>query len=479
MRQETAASDVGAEGVFDVVVVGAGLAGLSAARALHEAGASVKVLEARDRVGGRVLSHPLESGSVVDLGAQWLGPGQDRMLALAKELGLTTFPQRHSGDKVLWLDGKRSSYKGEIPSLPLLGLLDLDRAIKKLEALCQKVPLDAPQLAPEAAAWDSMTVETWLRDSVFTESARTLMRIGVEAIFSAEPAELSFLHFLWVLHSGGGLMKLTAIREGAQETRVLEGCQSFATGLLARLGAERVRLGAPVHRIDQEGQGDEAGVTLHHTDGTTRGRYGILALPPPLAGRIEYRPQLPARRDQLTQRMPMGSVCKLIVVYKNPFWLDRGQSGEAVCDEGPVRMVFDDSPRAGSGDEHGALVCFALGDGLRALREHDTETRKAQVLAALVRLFGPEAGQPIQFIEKDWSQEAYSRGCYFALMPPGTLTQLGAALRAPIGRLHFAGTETAERWSGYMEGAVESGLRAAREVLERLGRGAAAVQAVK
>ncbi|MFO0576546.1 MAG: FAD-dependent oxidoreductase [Polyangia bacterium] len=452
---------VDAAAEVDVVVVGAGLAGLSAARAVHEAGASVRVLEARDRVGGRVLSRQLASGSVVDLGAQWLGPGQDRMFALVKELGLKTFAQRHAGEKILWLDGKRTTYKGDIPSLPLLGLLDLDRAMKRLEALCVTVPLGAPQRAPEAAAWDAMTVESWLRDSVYTDSARALLRIGVEAIFSAEPAELSFLHFLWVLHSGGGLMKLSTIRNGAQETRLADGCQSFATGLVQKLGPERVTLGAPVHAIEQ----DEAGVTVHHARGTLRGRYAILALPPTLCGRIAYQPALPARRDQLTQRMPMGSVCKFVVIYKQPFWLRRGQSGEAVCDEGPVRLVFDDSPQDPSRDGHGALVCFVLADGLRALREQPEAERRQQVTGALVRLFGKEAAEPLEVIEQDWSQEAFSRGCYFALMPPGTLTQLGAALREPVGRLHWAGTETAERFCGYMEGAVESGQRAAAEVL--------------
>ena len=463
--------DVDAD-VVDVVVVGAGLAGLSAARVLHEAGASVRVLEARDRVGGRVLSHKLVSGDVVELGAQWLGPGQERMFALAAELGLATFPQRHSGDKILWLGGKRSTYKHDIPSLPVLGLLELDRSIKKIEALCKTVPKAAPQDAPEAAAWDAMTVETWLQKNVHIESARDLLRIAVESIFSAEPAELSLLHFLWVLSSGGGLMKLSTIRDGAQETRLVDGCQSFATGLVAKLGPERVRLSVPVRAIEgwsEEGD-DAAAVTVRYAAGMVRGRYVIVAVPPSLAGRIDYRPLLPARRDQLTQRMPMGSVGKAIVVYKQPFWLRRGLSGEAVSDEGPVRLVFDDSPRDAAGDGHGALVCFLLADGLRALREHSKEARREQIVAALVRLFGPEAASPLEIIEQDWTQEEFSRGCYFALMPPGTLTQLGRSLREPLGRLHFAGTETATVWTGYMEGAVESGQRAAAEVLARLGR---------
>lgn len=450
--------------VVEVVVIGAGLAGLAAARALVQAGVSVRVLEARDRVGGRVESKTLPSGSVIELGAQWLGPGQDHMFGLVRELGLSTFPQRHQGEKVLSVGGKRSTYKGDIPSLPLFGLLDLDRLIKKATALAEEVPAAAPHTAPRAREWDAMTVETWLERTAYTDAARALGRVAVQAIFSAEPAEISVLHFLHVLKSGGGLMKLSTIREGAQETRVTAGCQRIAKGLCEKLGSERVLLNAPVQAIAQS----DSGVVVHHGRGATTAKFAILAIPPALAGRIAYSPALPARRDQLTQRMPMGSVAKHILVYEQPFWLRRGQSGEAVADVGPVRLCFDDSPHDGSPDGHGALVCFVLGDGLRELRELPEADRRREVLKGVVHLFGPEAAQPIDYIEKDWSAEPYSRGCYFGILPPGVLTRYGSALREPILRLHFAGTETAERWLGYMEGAVDSGLRASREVLARL-----------
>lgn len=448
--------------VVDVVVVGAGLAGLCAARELGRAGATVRVLEARDRVGGRVLSRQLTAGSVVELGAQWIGPGQEHMAALVKELALTPFPQHCAGTKVLSVGGRRSTYKRDIPSLPLLGLLDLDRTIKKLEAMARTVPLADPGQALRAREWDAMTVETWKRKSVLTADARALVDVAVQSIFSAEPAEVSLLHCLWVLHAGGGLMKLSTIQGGAQQTRLREGFQTVAERLAEELGGQ-LRLSAAVRAVVQS----EDGVTVHHCRGSVRGQRVILAIPPTLAGRIEYEPALPVARDQLTQRMPMGSVCKCVAVYERPFWRERGLSGEAVCDRGPVRIAFDDSPPEGDG-EHGALVAFVLADGLRELRELDVSGRRKAVISALVQLFGPQAGEPLDFIEQDWGAERWSRGCYFGLMPPGTLSRYGAALRTPCGRLHFAGTETAGRWLGYMDGAVESGLRAAREVLPLL-----------
>jgi monoamine oxidase len=448
--------------VVDVIVVGAGLAGLSAARALYQSGATVRLLEARERVGGRVLSRQLAVGSVIELGAQWIGPGQEHMAALVAELGLTPFAQHCTGDKVLSIGKKRSTYKSDIPSLPLLGLLDLDRTIKKLEAMCRTVPLAAPGQAPQALEWDAMTVETWKRKHVLTAGARALVDVAVQSIFSAEPAEVSLLHCLWVLHAGGGLMKLSTIRGGAQQTRLGEGFQTVAERLADELDGQ-LRLSAAVRAVVQGADG----VTVHHSRGTVRGQRLILAIPPTLAGRIEYEPALPAARDQLTQRMPMGSVCKCVAVYERPFWRELGLSGEAVCDRGPVRITFDDSPAPGEGD-HGALVAFVLADGLRELRELDVAGRRKAVISALMALFGPQAGEPLDFIEQDWSAEQWSRGCYFGFMQPGTLSRYGAALRTPCGRIHFAGTETAERWMGYMDGAVESGLRAAREVLPLL-----------
>jgi monoamine oxidase len=440
----------------DVIIVGAGLAGLVAARRLRERGASVRVIEARDRVGGRTLSHRSKSGKAVDLGAQWIGPTQDRVEALVKELGLHTFDQYCSGKKILELGDRRRTYRSDIPSLSIFGLLDLSRAIKRIDKLSAKVPLEAPETAKKARLWDSMTVETWKRDHVHTRGARALVDIAVNSIFGAEPADLSLLYFLHYLRSGGGIMKLSTITGGAQEKRLAEGFQSISIRLAQALG-DRVVLSAPVRTLVQSTDR----VTACTSQGDFAGRFAIVAVPPTVAGRIEWDPPLPPLRAQLMQRMPMGSVIKCVAFYKEPFWRRDGFSGEVVGNTGLVRLVFDDSPEDGSS---GALVAFITGDQARIWSERMPDERHEAVLIALGRLFGPQAKDAIEYVDQDWSREVYSGGCYTGIMPPGVLTTFGAALRAPIGRIHWAGTETATKWQGYMDGAIESGERASKEV---------------
>jgi monoamine oxidase len=445
----------------DVIVVGAGLAGLIAARRLKERGVRVRVLEARDRVGGRTLSHRIATGEVVDLGAQWIGPTQDKMAHLVNELGLHTFEQHAEGKKILELRDKRRTYKSDIPKLSMFGLMDLSRTIRRLDRLAKQVPLEAPTTAKRAKLWDGMTVESWKRKSMWTRSARSMLDVAVHAILAAEPSDLSLLYFLHYLHSGGGVMRMSTIPGGAQQTRCAEGFQSVSTKLSAML-EDRVVLSAPVRTIHQ----DSSAVTARTDRGDFKARFIIVAVPPTLSGRINFEPALSALRTQLVQRMPMGSVIKCVAFYPEPFWRKDGFSGEVIANPCPVRAVFDDSPADGS---TGALVAFIAAGEARTMSDQMPDQRRDVVIGALSRFFGPSARNPIDYVDHDWSHELWSGGCYTGLMPPGVLTSYGAALREPIGRIHWAGTETAVHWQGYMEGAVESGERVAREVFGRVG----------
>ncbi len=438
----------------DVVVIGAGLSGLTAARRLREGGASVTVVEARDRVGGRTLSRRL-GRDVIDLGAQWIGPTQDRVARLADELGVQTFPQRCEGDKILAVHGRVKSYRGDIPSLPVHALIDLQATIWRLDRLAKRVPLDAPWSAKDAEALDGLTLEDWKRRHVRTRGAKTVLDIATRAIFAAEPSELSFLHFLFYLRSGGGLMRLAQVKDGAQERRFVGGAQQLSERLAEPLGAGLI-LESPVRAITQS----EDDVVVHADRGELHAARAIVALPPALVDRIDV--MLPPMRDQLVQRMPMGSAIKCVAVYERPFWRERGLSGEAVSDEGPVRLVFDDSAHDGS---QSALVAFLLGSAARTWSARAPEERRGAVLGALSRLFGPEAARPTEYADQDWIAEEHSAGCYVGLMPPGVMTTCARALREPCGRLHWAGTETATTHNGYMDGAIEAGERAATEVL--------------
>lgn len=449
----------------DVVVVGAGFAGLSAARKLVAAGHDVLVVEARGRVGGRSLNHAVTAagatpGTVVEVGGQWVGPTQDRVLALIDELGLSTFKTYNDGKLVDFRDARRSEYAGRIPPGALVGAAEAQIAIIRLNSMAADVPLHAPWTAAKAVEWDSQTFQTWIDANLLSKNGKALLQLAIESVFSAQPRDLSLLHVLFYIHSAGSLDNLINTEGGAQDSRIVGGSQRVALALAAELG-QRILLQAPVERIEQ----DDAGVVVRGTNFRVHAQRAIIAIPPTLAGRIRYAPALDGLRDQLTQRMPMGTVIKVQCVYPTPFWRDAGLNGQATSDTGPVKLTFDNSPPDAS---VGVMMGFIEGeDGRKALRQTADE-RRQDTIASFVRYYGEAARQPLEYIEQSWAAEEWTRGCYAGYFPPGVWLDYGEALRAPIGRLHWAGTETAEIWNGYFDGAVRSGERAADEVATRL-----------
>ena len=441
----------------DVVVVGAGLAGLTAARATLAAGLSVLVLEARDRVGGRLLNHTLEGGAVVELGGQWVGPTQDRVLDLADELNVGLFPTYVEGEHYLAVGGEVKRYGGDDFLLPEDALADVGETQQRLAQMVAEVPLDEPWRAAEAAAWDAQTVDAWLAANSKTEVGLGYWRTLVPALFCAEASEISLLHFLFYLRSGGTLDRLVATSGGAQESRLEGGSQRLAS-LLADQLSDVVRLGAPVTAIRQ----DDEGVDVTHDGGGVKAGRAIVAIPPTLAGRIRYSPPLPPLRDQLTQQVPMGYVTKVQVAYPEPFWRAEGLSGSVFSLDDEVSVIFDNSPPDLS---CGVLLGFLEGAHARRAGKLPPEERRELVLSVFAKFFGPRAADPEEYVERDWAAEEWSRGCYGGRFGTGVWTGYGEALREPIGRIHWAGTETAEVWNGYMDGAIRSGERAAREVL--------------
>ena len=444
----------------DVLVVGAGLAGLVAVRDLMAAGRSALLLEARDRVGGRIVNEQLGDGNVVEMGGQWAGPTQDRLYALAKEMEVAVFPTYDTGEKVLHFNGKRGTYKGAIPRINPLVLADIGQAQARLEALAKKVPTDAPWTTPAAEKLDGQTFETWARHHTATRSARALLSLAAEALFAAEPGDLSMLHVLFYSRSAGSFQHLIDTTGGAQQDRFVGGSALIAERLADALGSV-VRLDAPVSRV--EVRGDMVIATT--AAGQFEGRRVIITAPPLLAGRIEYEPALPAWREQLTQRTPMGSVIKTQVVYDEPFWRQDGLSGQATGDLPGPRIVFDNSPPDGS---PGVLLAFLEGDQARRLARESVDVRRQAVIDSLAQYFGPHAAKPEMYVERDWQQEKWSGGCYGTLFGPNVWTRYGHALRTPVGPIYWAGTETAAVWSGYMDGAIRSGADAAQAVLASL-----------
>ncbi|HEY5251832.1 MAG TPA: flavin monoamine oxidase family protein [Acidimicrobiales bacterium] len=455
----------------EALIIGAGYAGLSAARELADAGVDVMVVEARDRVGGRVWTTTTPTGAVIDHGGQWIGPGQDLFQKLADECGASTFPTFTTGEGVEWRAGNRATYAGLIPTSDPGAAADGIEAIFELDLASGQVPLDAPWDAPEARALDEQTLGSWLSASVGSAGARDIVTAAVKSIFGTEPGELSLLFTLFYLRSGGGLMNLARTTNGAQERRFAGGAQQCARYLAEELG-HRVLLSSPVTAVAYDDDGVVATVAAHRPEGdpepiTIRARRLIVAMPPALSVRLQWTPPLPGRRDQLCMRAPMGSMTKIHAVYERPFWREDGLNGQVVSDEGAVRVTFDDSPADAS---HGVLLGFVAGDECRALDGCTPAERGAAAVSDFTRYFGPQAAHPVEVVEQHWPAEPYTRGGPVAVFSPGLLTGFGPALRDPIGPVHWAGTETATQWCGYIDGALSSGVRAAGEVLAALGR---------
>jgi monoamine oxidase len=441
----------------DVVVVGAGLAGLRAAQAVIDGGASAIVLEARERVGGRLLNATLGGAVQVDVGGQWMGAGHERVAALAASLGVETFPTWGEGRNLLDVRGRRRRYSGTIPRLGPLVLWDAFRARRRVDRVAAAVPVEEPWRARHATELDSETFASWLGRNARTRMTRDLLAIAGRAVWGATPAELSMLHVAFYVSAAGGIDKLFDTEGGAQQDRFAGGAQLLAIRLAEALGS-RVRLGVPVRAIDTT----QDAVRVTGGGLVAEGRRAIVAIPPALTARIDFEPPLPGLRRQLGQRMAPGTLTKCQALYETPFWRDDGLSGEALSDRGPATLTFDSSPRDGSA---GVLLGFVGATEWRRLAALPAAERREEVIGGFVRLFGPRAAAPLDFLEQSWADEVFSAGGPTSNFGPGGWTAYGPVLRRAVGRVHWAGTETATFWSGYMEGALQSGERAAAEVL--------------
>ncbi len=446
----------------DVAIVGAGLAGLSAARDLRAAGRRVAVLEAQDRVGGRTLNHRFSNGDVIEIGGQWVGPTQDRLYALAAEVEVEHYPTWDQGENILHYKGRLSRYSGERFGLPPYVLAELGLAQWRIDRLARSIPLQAPWQAPRAARLDSETAASWIRRNVRTSLGRAFLRVVIEAVFAAEPEDISMLHFLFYLRSGGSLDLLTRTAQGAQDARFVGGSQEISIRVAARLG-ETVQLGHPVRSISQSGSEARLGGEW----GSLSARRVIVAVAPAVIGRIAFDPPLSGRRAQLYAKMPAGYVIKCIARYERPFWREQGLSGQAASASHPVAMTFDNSPRDGS---YGVLVGFLEGAHGRRAGALSDQQRRDLVLDGFATYFGPAAREPLEYVDRDWAEEEWIRGGYGAHLAPGTWTHYGDLLRRPEGLIHWAGADTSAVWNGYMDGAIRSGELAARAIATDLAR---------
>ena len=444
----------------DVVIVGAGAAGLTAANELKKAGLSVAVLEARDRVGGRLWTDTID-GAMLEIGGQWISPDQTALIETVADLGLDTFSRYREGDSVyVGPDGTAHRFTGEMfPVSPETEAV-IARLTERLDAMVAEIDTDRPWAHEKAAEWDSVSWDAWLRAQTDDDEAvRNLAFATGSAMLTKPTHAISLLESLLMAASAGSYSNLVDA-DFILDKRVVGGLQQVPLLLAERLG-EDVFLNQPVRTLEWS----DEGVTAVADGMTVRARQAILALAPVLYSRISFVPALPRLQHQMHQHLSMGFVIKVHAVYETPFWREKGLSGTAFS---PYELSHEAYDNSNHGEERGTLVGFVSDLNADGVFELSADERKQRILTSLSHYYGPEALDPVVYYESDWGSEEWTRGAYAASFDLGGLSRYGKHLREAVGPIHFACSDLAGAGYQHVDGAIRMGRLVAAQIVDEV-----------
>lgn len=449
--------------IYDCIVVGSGLSGLITARNLQRGGKNVLVLEAQDYIGGRMFGKDIAPNQYIDLGGQWVGPTQHRFLALLDEYEIPRFSSPAHGKVVLIYNDQCFQFQGffqgfaegDRPDVPPEEWEDAMTAWKRFRELSQSLPPQYPHGNAENIKLDSQTFAQWIDENTHTPFARWYFSYMVRAVGflgPAEPSEVSLLHVLWGDRS--------ASQSEHPEAELLQGGAGQIPLKIAQELKNEVRLNEAVVKISQR----ETEVEVTTLKGTYKALFAVVAMPPFQAGKISYDPPLPPIKQQISQRFPMGTLAKLLISYSFPFWREKGLAGIGMGNTEWIELFADSSdPRSGKG----VIATFVMGDRYHRWTKLDEKEKKQVVLSDLAKYLGDEALSPETFDIQDWPSNQWVGGGYAGFLPPGVWTRFGEYLTKPCDRIYWAGTEIAERWAGFFDGAVSTGEAVAHDILSK------------